>query len=139
MKPVPLFLVLAVAAIISAGCAHGPVFSGTEAPPFDRALIYFYRPGALTGAAGNYAIKRLESKLGTLRNGSYFPYFAETGTHTFYYEGINGYAKVTVEALAGETYFIRGRLRGFLGSSFKLELMHPMIGRAEISDCRLTR
>ena len=132
-------LFAAVAAFALAGCAHGPIFREAEDPPPDRARIFFYRPGALTGAAGNYGIKRVESKLGVLRNGSYFPYFAEPGTHTFYNEGISGYTKVTVEVLAGETYFIRGRLKGFLGSSFKLELVHPMIGRSEIMDCRLSR
>jgi hypothetical protein len=109
---------LLAAALLGAGCAHGPVFGGTEDPPPDKALIYFYRTEAMTGAAMGYGIKRVETKLGTLRNGSYFHYPADPGVHTFYYEGINGYAKVTVEVLAGEAYFIRGRLSGFLGSSF---------------------
>jgi hypothetical protein len=46
---------------------------------------------------------------------------------------------VDLEALPGETYYVRGRLTGFLGSSFKLELVHPMMGQAEILDCRLSR
>lgn len=139
MKQVKGYLVPTVLAAFFVGCAHGPAFSGSENPLPDRALIYFYRPGAMTGAAASYGIKRVEDKLGALRNGTYFPYQAEPGTHTFYYEGINGFAKVTLEVLAGETYFIRGRLKGFMGSSFKLELVHPVIGRAEISDCRLSR
>lgn len=139
MKPVHGSMVIAAIAFLSAGCAHGPPFKRVESLPPGQALIYFYRTEAMTGAAMGYGIKRVETKLGTLRNGSYFYYLADPGPHTFYYEGINGFAKIDLEALPGETYYVRGRLTGFLGSSFKLELLHPMMGQAEILDCRLSR
>jgi len=110
-----------------------------ESFPFDHALVYFYRPGIYTASGQNYSIKHLETELGKLKNGTYFTYLAQPGPHTFYYEGQYGFAKVSVELHSGETYYIRGKPSGFLGTTFRLDLMHPVIAQVEIAECRLSQ
>jgi hypothetical protein len=137
MKPQPsrLFGLLLALFLCLLGCAHGKDFKQIENFPYDKALVYFYRPSSHAASGQNYSIKLIETELGKLRNGSYFAYLADPGRHTFYYDGRYGFAKVTLDLFAGETYYIRGQPGGFLGTRFKLEQVHPVIGRMEIVDC----
>lgn len=121
--------------LLLSGCAHGPTFKPVESFPADKALVYFYRPSAYVASGQNYSIKWVESVLGKLQSGSYFTYLAQPGTQTFYYEGLYGFAKLTVELAPGEIYYIRGQPTGFAGSTFKLMQMHPVIGKLEIEEC----
>jgi len=122
-----------------AGCAQGPGFKRIEEFPLDRALVYFYRPEASVASGQNYSIKMIETVLGKLSSGTYFTYIAVPGPQTYYYEGRYGFTKVSVDLAPGGTYYFRLRRTGFLGSSFKLEQVHPMVGQVEIMECRLYR
>lgn len=129
--------VLAAAAVgICLGCAHGRDFQPLESFPADRALVYFYRPGASGNKGGKYSIKCIETELGKLRYGSYFTYLTIPGTHTFYYEGRYGFGKITVDLAPGETYYIRIRNTGFLTSKIKFEQVPAMLALVEMIDCR---
>ncbi len=127
---------LCLAPLFFLSCVHGKPYQPVESYPPDQALVYFYRPEAHGTKGGKYSIKWVETELGKLRYGSYFTYLAAPGSYTFYHESHFGFAKIEVNLLAGETYYIRFRARGLLGGKLIFELVPSSFAQVELMDCR---
>ncbi len=94
--------------LLTGGCASVPT-QDTKVypePRDDKGLVYFFREGKFAGSAISYKIRSDEKIIGAIKNGSYFFYWAEPGTHTF---TAKTEAKVsrTLEIEGGETYYIK--------------------------------
>jgi len=121
------------------GCAHGPIFQEMKDVPGDRALIYFYHPQESMASGGKYEVKWMEQRIGLLKTGRYFPYLALPGHYIFYVETLFSFSKKDMDVEPGTVYYARCRTKGWLRASLTMELVPPLLGRAEIMDCRLLR
>jgi hypothetical protein len=80
---------------------------GTPGP--GKALVVFFRPGKFVGAAVGFKVRENDVELGKLRNGNYFAIEVEPGQHSYV---VHSETKdvTTIEAEAGETYFLSGSI-----------------------------
>src|SRR4249919_394570 len=88
--------------------------SKVGAPEANKAMIVFFRPSKLTGAAIGFKVREGETELGKLRSGKYFVANVEPGTHQY---TVHSEAKdvLTMEVEAGETYYVQGTITmGFM-------------------------
>ena len=78
----------------------------------DKGLVVFYRSKSMKGAAIHMLIKSSEGAAGNLTNGSMFYHYYEPGQKTFDVStpSIAGSDLITLDIVAGETYFVRGEL-----------------------------
>lgn len=78
-------------------------------PGAGKALVVFFRPSKFVGGAVGFKVREKEVELGKLRNGNYFSIEVEPGQHTYV---VHSEAKdvTTIEAEAGETYFLSGSI-----------------------------
>ncbi len=83
-------------------------------PAEGKALVVFFRPSKMMGAAIGFKVREGEVELGKLRNGKYFTANVDPGNHVYV---VHSEAKdvTTTEVEAGETYFLSGSVSmGFM-------------------------
>ena len=97
---------------------------GTPEP--GKAVVVFFRPSAVKGAAIGFIVREGETELGKLRNANFFTLQVEPGKHEY---TVHSEAKdvTTIEAEEGETYFLSGEIN-----------MGFMAGRPNLSPSDLT-
>lgn len=78
----------------------------------DKGLIVFYRSKNMKGAAIHLLIRSSEGAAGNLTNGSMFYQYYEPGQKTFDVStpSIAGSDLITLDIVAGQTYFVRGEI-----------------------------
>ena len=84
------------------------------APEAGKALVVFFRPSAFKGGAISFIVREGETELGKLKNANYFTAQVTPGKHDY---TVHSEAKdvTTIEAEAGETYFLSGEINmGFM-------------------------
>lgn len=104
----------AAAPAVATATAPAASSSKVGAPEAGKALIVFFRPSKMTGAAIGFKVREGETELGKLRNGKYFVANVEPGTHQY---TVHSEAKdvLTLEVEAGETYYVQGTITmGFM-------------------------
>jgi hypothetical protein len=109
MKQAFLVFVAATFFVLATGCAsvqyaQRPSEITVDA---DTGLIYFYREKAFFGGGIRYAITENGTKVGVLKNGTFFVVYATPGAHT-YTARTEITETVSLDVKAGETYYVRG-------------------------------
>jgi pyruvate/2-oxoglutarate dehydrogenase complex dihydrolipoamide acyltransferase (E2) component len=74
-----------------------------------QATIVFFRPRKLMGAAVGFKVREAGVELGKLRNGTYFVLKVAPGRHQYVVHSETEDV-LTLEAEAGETYYVQGSL-----------------------------
>src|SRR5687768_12891487 len=75
---------LLVLLLLVGSCATlGPPYQPLSVPP-GQAVIYFYRPDAIEGAALAFNVRQGDRVLAELQVGSYFPLVVRPGLHAFW-------------------------------------------------------
>lgn len=74
-----------------------------------EATIVFFRPKKMMGAAVGFKVREAGVELGKLRNGSYFVLKVAPGKHQYVVHSETEDV-LTLEAEAGETYYVQGTL-----------------------------
>ncbi len=89
--------------------APAPVAAPAPSATGPTATVIFFRPSRLVGAAMGFIVREGQSELGKLRNGKYFVLHVTPGRHDYV---VHSEAKdvLTIDAEAGETYYIQGSL-----------------------------
>lgn len=117
------------------GCASGPAFQKVSAVPSDKALIYVYRPSALSGGVYSPTVKIGDNVAFNLSNGGYFPYVVSPGKTEISISNL-GTRSIDVDAVAGETYYVKGGLIFMALGIPYIELETAELGASEIADCK---
>ena len=73
----------------------------------DQGLIIFYRNKALKGGAIRFNLNHGQEPIGALKGGTTLHRYVEPGQHTFWSKVISQ-DSVTLDVVAGETYYIKG-------------------------------
>ncbi len=110
LKSIALAVLLGVAAAAwSQEQAPPPESAPAAAGDEGHASVVFFRPKKMMGAAIGYKVREGEVELGKLRNGTYFVLKVAPGRHQY---TVHSEAKdvLTLEAEAGETYYVMGSL-----------------------------
>ncbi len=108
-------------------------------PEAGKALIVFFRPNRFVGWAIGFKVREEKAELGKLRNGTYFLYHAEPGTHAYTVHAEN--KDVTnMEVEEGETYFVMGEVNmGLLSGRPNLTPSTAVNFQAEIGKMKLAK
>ena len=87
----------------------GPKFNAIQSPSKDKALVYVYRPFALTGSIQSPDLKINNKKMGTSYNGSFFFFEENPGIIKASLVNFAGEEIGDIESklIAGNTYFLR--------------------------------
>ena len=138
IRPLVFLAVALVGMSVMSGCAtSGPKFSKVEHIPEGKGLIYIYRPSSFKGGGVFYDVYAKDKVVTTLRNGGYFPYFADLGENEIWAK-TEAKSSVTVDVKAGKTYFVKGGVRmGLLIGRPDLTLATPELGATEVAECNL--
>ena len=106
-----IFCLISTAALT---CLHSTFSLAANLPEAksDKGLVVFYRSKTMKGAAIHMLIRSSEGAAGNLTNGSMFYRYYEPGQKTFDVStpSIAGSDLITLDIVAGETYFVRGEL-----------------------------
>lgn len=123
--------------LLSACATYGEKFSSVENVNSDEALIYFYRPKRIFGAAVSYDVKEGGNVAGTLYNGGFFPYKTSAGKK--YIEAkTERKTSLVLPVENGNVYFVRGGVGwGVLMGRPTLDLIRPETALKEIRDCKM--
>jgi len=122
----------------------GPSFKQAEIPA-DKAVVYIYRPTSPPFGADiklAFPVKANGKDVTTLVQGGYYAYLTEPGQIEFTAFDIGFLApkdifSVTVDAKAGQAYYLKGAHgKGLVGRAH-LELVSPEVGAKEIANCKL--
>ena len=98
-----------------AACATvGGAFREDSAVPDGKAVVYFYRPRAFSGSALNLLILNKDGPVVSLRNGAYYKYVMTAESIKFWTQTGVVDTPVTVDARAGQIYYVRFKATGFL-------------------------
>jgi len=136
----------------------GPTFRQFDNLPSDRALVYVYRsninptPGEWFTGTGNAAdvgfpfpVSVNGTPVATLVKGGYFVYLAEAGRIQFTASTEStglfsppSQSSIIVNAVAGQSFYVKGVYNRGLGGGAHLELVVPDVGEKEIPSCHLT-
>jgi len=133
---IKVFICLAAAALLLAGCASGPAYVPITQVPADKALLMIYRPPGIGGAALTPDVDIAGEFKFPLTIGGYYPYFVKPGNLTLAITG-NGTRTVALDAKGGQTYYVKG---GPVPMGFgvpAIEIVPPEQGAAEIKECKL--
>jgi len=105
LKPV-IFVIL----MLTCHSVFSQKFEPVKEIPEGKALVYFYRPGSMVGAAVHYALNANDIKVSEshLRNGTYLVYFADPARYTFWAQVTNTRRSVDLDVEAGKTYYVKG-------------------------------
>jgi hypothetical protein len=82
MKSALIIIALLLAGLFS-GCATGPRFVSRVSVPKDKAVVYVYRERQVKGSAGYNNIYINGEKLGAVKAGAYYIYYAKPGELIF--------------------------------------------------------
>lgn len=118
------------------GCAiSGDAFTTATSVPDGKALIYVYRNGAFAGAAMTPTVTMGSDIKFPLGLSGYYPYVAPAGPILIRITDV-GTRSITLDAKAGQTYYVRGGL-AFMAAGF------PSLGQvpaaealAELQNCK---
>lgn len=136
MKRAIYITIVAVAMIITGCAASGPSFKKVTEVPSGKALIYIYRPDLHEGGAYTPDVKIEGHVEFPLRNGGYFPHLSTPGTVKISISNTGSFS-LTIDAAAGETYFVKGGLVRF-GFGVPYIISVPVdVGQEEIKECKL--
>ena len=108
--------------------------------PFDKAVVYIYRPRTPQGKIP-FDVKANGIVLTTLVPSGYYVYVTEPGAIEFTAFETGPMARgsifsITVDAKAGQAYYLKGR-NGKFGGSARLESVSPEAGAQEIANRKL--
>ena len=105
-------LALAALTSLTACMEAGSVMqtSSSYAAPAGKALIVFYRPAAFAGGAIRFNVQHTDGPVGQLTSGAVLQKVVNPGSNTFWSQVISQDA-ITIEAQAGQTYYVRGDVR----------------------------
>ena len=100
-----LSLVFVPVQVVKAGPASSvPVVA--PRPPRDRALVFFYRETAFQANWFGYRIADGDQTVGSVRAGTFLPYLATPGEHTFQVRLVAG-TRTTLTLRGGHVYYLR--------------------------------
>lgn len=118
------------------GPPEGPKFTPESMRPPDSAIVYIYRHHAL---GESYIVSANDVPLAPLPNEGYFEFRASPGQVEFSAKmGLVPRTSVTLDAKAGETYYVKATIRGgILIEHPNLEVVSNDMGAREILECRL--
>ena len=122
----------------------GASFQQTGTIPADKAIVYIYRPGGLAGGlAIPFDVKANGKAVTTLVQGGYYAYLAEPGQIEFTafdtgFMAPTSIFSITVDAKAGQAYYLKGAHGKGLGGRAHLESVSSEVGANEIVNCKLT-
>jgi len=136
-----------LAAIVSmfSGCASVPMAPATAdlaAKQFaklpDKASIYIYRNESM-GAAIKMGIYLNDAPIGQTAAKTYLNLQVAPGTYKIRSHAENN-SEVTLEAKAGEVYFLWQEVKmGFGSARSKLQIVDAETGKKAVNDCKLTQ
>ena len=128
--------VLILSVFASQGSTLGSSFQGADKIPTDKAVVYIYRPRTRLGKIP-FNVKANGRVLTTLVPSGYYAYIAEPGQIEFTAFDTGSSSSITVDAKAGQAYYLKGA-DGKWGGSVRLESVSPETGTNEIASCKLT-
>jgi hypothetical protein len=133
MKKVAVFTILFCLFLMINGCASkGIPFQEVADVPESRGVVYIYMPSDKNIAAQSIVfVDNTESMgipLGKLNNGKYIAYIAPVGENLFRV----GKKGVSVDVVAGESYFVKITSHKFFIIHYKLENVDPSAGFVHI-------
>jgi hypothetical protein len=128
--------VLLVGMLLSACGGRAPVFAPVAVPP-GKGVVYVYRPRNPMGGAVSYVVEANGTPLLRLRDGGYYPFFADPGTVIFSAK-TEVMSQAALDVVAGGTHYVKGTVTmgAFVGRP-NLQVVHPAIAPNEIAGCRL--
>jgi len=111
----------------------------------DKAVVYIYRPAG-SGAGGvaiPFGVKAGDKVVTTLSQGGYCAYSTEPGqieftTFEIGFGAPTSTSSITVDAKAGQAYYLKGSHGKGLGGRANLASVSPEVGASEIVNCKLT-
>ena len=133
-----IMLTISGLSLLSAGCATlGSAYTPDSNAPKDKATVYVYRPSGMGGAAISYTVAVNGVDASSLPSGGYFVYYAKPGENEFSAK-TEAKTSVTVDAKAGETYYVKGTIGMgvFVGHPHLLQVAGD-VGSQEIVKCKL--
>ncbi len=99
----------------------------------DQGLIIFYREKALKGAAIRFNLNHGQEPIGALKGGTSLHRYVEPGQHTFWSKVVSQ-DSVTLDVVAGETYYIKGVVQlGLVAGRPKLTVVPESEAKAAIA------
>ena len=135
----------------------GSSFKQGEKIPADKAVVYIYRPnppvsagdwffgsGGAADVGISFDVKTNGKVVTTLVKGGYYAYLTEPGEieftaceHNPGFFGPKSTFSITLDAKAGQAYYLKGAHgKGGAGRAH-LELVSPEVGAQEIANCKL--
>ncbi len=126
---------LLIASLGLLGCASGPPFQPEASVPSDKALIYVYRPSVMHGAVYSPDVTVGGNAPVALRNGGYFTTFVLPGDVLVSISNV-GKRSLTISAVAGESYYVKGGTLLMAGGYPALSLVPREAALTEIRECK---
>jgi len=137
-----IFISLLIALVFSlSGCAaKGPTFTDVKSNNLDKALLYIYRPWAMTGAAVSYQVVLNNVRISPkLSNQSYLVKEIDPGEIVLFTDtrNIDRVLKFTGEA--GKTYFVSISSKNYAAMVFEhaAYLVDKDLAIEELKKCKL--
>ena len=123
----------------------GSSFQLGEKIPADKAVVYIYRPtGPMFGADVKipFDVKANGKVVTTLVQGGYYAYVTEPGQIEFTafdtgFMAPTSTSSVTVDAKAGQAYYLKGAHGKGMAGRAKLVSVSPEAGASEIVNCKV--
>ena len=108
-------------------------FQQTENIPADKAVVYIYHSG---GSNHRFFLQANGKDLTSLRKGQYYKHFTKPGMIEFTARTMGSYS-ITVDAKAGQRYYLKGSVPPGFSPTPSLVLVSPEVGPQEIANCQL--
>lgn len=137
---------LILSALLLASCATGPRFEPAPSPGAQKALVYIYRPAALTASARRTEFFVNDRSVATLSSGGYTHLYLDPGNYAISQKwaadiGFLGSQKKKLEVEAGKTYYYRFANGSDTGCGpvcfeWQLQSVPESTAISEIAECR---
>ena len=125
----------AIAALLLAGCAKGPIFQPAPLPS-DKAVIFIYRPSAF-GFAKAYEVKRGDNTIVTMRSHGYYPYVTDPGPVTLS-ATTETTDTVTLDVKPSQAYYVKAGMKtGVWVNRPTLAVVTADEANADLARCKL--
>jgi len=120
------------------GCsATGEAFKQAENPSNGKAVIYFYRPSMYQGSAVKIMIVDNGENVQRIQDGQFIRYEVDPGIHKLHTDTMAIDRPTTIDAKAGEVYYVRTGMRvGLWVGSWTLTRIYKEDAIPEISLCK---